>query len=109
MSSNAFNPLGNTVTFTANTAAPTAVQAVTTGPQATAYEILNAGNVTVFLGSGSTATAANNGAVVASNSQACIPLLAGTDKVLTFGPNAFFTGITSNGTALVYITPGEGL
>lgn len=109
MSINAFNPLGNTVTFTANIAAPAAVQAVTTGPQATAYEILNAGNVTVFLGSGSTAALANTAAVVASNSQPCVPLLPGTDKILTFGPNAYFTAITSSGTALIYITPGEGL
>lgn len=109
MSTQPFAPMGNTVTFTANTAAPTAVQAATTGPQATAYEILNAGNVVVFLGSGSNAALANTSAVVASNSQSCIPLLPGTDKVLTFGANAYFTGITSSGTALVYITPGEGL
>ena len=109
MSINAFNPQGNTVTFTANTAAPPAVQAIGVGPSASAYEILNAGNVVVFLGTGNTAVLANTAAVVASNSQPCIPLLPGTDKVLTLGPNAFFTGITASGTALVYITPGEGL
>ena len=105
----AFTPQGNTITFTANTAAPAAVQAVGVGAGTSSYEIINAGNVVVFLGSGANAALANTSAVVASNSQSCIPLLPGTDKVLTLGPNAYFTGITAAGTALVYITPGEGL
>jgi hypothetical protein len=36
-------------------------------------------------------------------------LLSNTDEILTFVPNAFFTGITSSGNAVVYITPGDGL
>ena len=47
-------------------------------------------------------------AVVVSSTQAAIPLLAGTDEIITFPPNAWFTGITSTGTANVYITPGDG-
>lgn len=109
MSINAFNPQGNTITFTANAAAPAAVQAVGIGAGTSAYEILNAGNVTVFLGTGNTAALANTAAVVVSNSQPSIPLLPGSDKVLTLGPNAFFTGVTVSGAAVVYITPGEGL
>ena len=109
MSINAFSPQGNTITFTANTAAPAAVQAVGIGAGTNAYEILNAGNVTVFLGTGNTAALANTAAVVVANSQPAIPILPGTDKVLTLGPNAYFTGITVSGTAVVYVTPGEGL
>jgi hypothetical protein len=37
------------------------------------------------------------------------PILAGTDEILTFVPNAYFTGITSSSTAVVYITPGDGM
>jgi hypothetical protein len=35
-------------------------------------------------------------------------LLAGTDEILTFNPNAYFTGITAASTSVVYITPGDG-
>jgi hypothetical protein len=38
-----------------------------------------------------------------------MPLLPGTDEILTFLPNAYFTGITSAGTTAVYITPGDGV
>jgi hypothetical protein len=109
MSINAFNPQGNTVTFTANVAAPTAVQVVSSGPQTDAYRVINSGNVTVFLGVGPNATAANTNAVVISGNAASVPLLAGTDEILIFPPASYFTGVTASGTAVVYITPGEGL
>jgi len=35
--------------------------------------------------------------------------LPGTDEVLSFVPNAYFTGITSTSTAAVYIVPGDGM
>jgi hypothetical protein len=35
--------------------------------------------------------------------------LPGTDEILTFLPNAYFTGITSSGSTSVYITPGDGV
>lgn len=110
MSTNAFHPQGNTITFTANVAAPAAVQCVAGGSNQTdAYRIINAGTVTVFLGVGDTAAnAANNAAMFSGNSAACVPLLPGTDEILIFRPNAFFTG-TSGSAAVVYITPGEGL
>lgn len=102
----AFTPLGSTVTFTAATAAPTAVQAAgsTIGPNQ--YRIINAGVVVVFLGVATTAaTAATNAASLATS----IPLLPGTDEILTFVPNAYFSGTTGSGTAVVYITPGDGV
>jgi hypothetical protein len=36
-------------------------------------------------------------------------LLPQTDEILSFVPNAYFTAITSSGTADLYITPGDGL
>jgi hypothetical protein len=103
-----FTPMGNSVTFTANVAAPAAVQAVSITPGANQYRIINSGNVTIFLGVGNSAANANNAAVVIANTQPSLALLPGTDEILSFQPNAFFTGITVSGTGAVYITPGDG-
>jgi hypothetical protein len=103
-----FTPSGNTVTFTAATTAPAAIQAVSTTLGGNQYRILNAGSVTAFLGVGITAAAANSAAAVVTSSGAAIPLLAGTDEIITFVPNAYFTGVTGSSTAVIYITPGDG-
>jgi hypothetical protein len=65
--------------------------------------------VTVFLGYGSTASDASNNAVAVTSSQTSFPLLPNTDEILTFIPNAYFTGVTGSSTAVIYITPGDGL
>lgn len=103
-----FTPSGNTVTFTAAGTAPTPVQAVSSSLGGNQYRILNAGSVTAFLGYGTTASDASNNAVVVTSTQKAIPLLAGTDEVITFAPNAYFTGVTGSSTAVIYITPGDG-
>lgn len=103
-----FCPSGNTVTFTAATSAPTPVQAVSTTLGGNQYRILNAGQVTAFLGVGTTSAQAAASATVVSTTANCIPVLAGTDEIITFPPNAYFTGITSSSTAVIYITPGDG-
>ena len=105
----AFTKMGNTVAFTANTSAPTPVQAASSTLGGNQYRIINSGNVTVFLGYGVTASDATNNAVVVTTTGTSFPLLAGTDEILTFAPNAYFTGITSTGSANVYITPGDGM
>ena len=109
MGLNAFTKTGNTVTFLAATTAPTPVQCASTTIGGNQYRIINAGTVTVFLGYGSTDSDATNNATVVTTTGASFPLLAGTDEILTFVPNAYFTGITSSGTAAVYITPGDGM
>ena len=109
MSINAFVPMGNTVAFTANVAAPATVQAISAGLGCNQYEVFNAGNVTVFLGYGANATVANSQATVVTTTGPGYPLLPGTDKIVSAPPNAYFTGITASGTATIYITPGEGL
>lgn len=104
-----FTPSGNTVTFTAVvTTPPTPVQAVSTTLGGNQYRILNAGTVTVFLGIGRDAAGATANASVVTSTATAIPLLAGTDEILTFVPNSYFTGITSSSSAIVYITPGDG-
>jgi hypothetical protein len=105
----AFTKLGNTVVFTAATTAPAAVQAVSTTLGGNQYRIINPGSVTVFLGYGTTATEANTNAAIVTTTGAALPLLPGTDEILTFVPNAYFTGITATGNTAVYITPGDGL
>lgn len=109
MGINAFTKLGNTVVFTATTTAPAAVQAVSTTLGGNQYRIVNPGSVTVFLGYGSTAAEANTNTTVVTSSGAALPLLPGTDEILSFVPNAYFTGITVSGSANVYVTPGDGL
>ena len=109
MSVNApFTPSGNTVTFVANTSAPTPVQAISGTLGGNQYRVINAGSVVVFMGIGSNASTASANAAIVSTSGAAIPLLAGTDEIITFQPNAYFTGVTSSGTANIYITPGDG-
>ena len=109
MSTNAFTPLGNTIVFTAATSAPTPVQAVSNTLGGNQYRIINSGNVVVFLGLGNTSTNATTNTAVISTTGQSIPLLPGTDEILTFVPNAYFTGITSTSTAVIYVTPGDGM
>ena len=109
MGLNAFTKTGNTITFVANTSAPTPVQCASTTLGGNQYRVINTGTITVFLGYGSTSAEAANNAVVVTSSQTAFPLLPSTDEILTFVPNAYFTGITSSGTATIYITPGDGL
>jgi hypothetical protein len=103
-----FRKTGNTVVFLAASTAPTPVQAVSTTLGGNQYRIINSGLVTVFLGYGANASAATSSATVVTTSGPAIPLLPGTDEILTFVPNAYFTGITVSGTANVYVTPGDG-
>lgn len=108
MGINAFSKTGNTVTFTAGVAAPTPVQCSSTTLGGNQYRIINAGSTIVFLGYGvDAANATAFSANVTSTGQA-FPLLAGTDEILTFVPNAYFTG-TSTANATIYITPGDGV
>lgn len=109
MGINAFTKMGNTVAFTAATTAPTPVQASSTTVGGNQYRIINAGTVTVFLGYGATAADATNNAPVVTTSGPAFPLLPGTDEILTFVPNAYFTGTTASGTAVIYVTPGDGM
>ena len=109
MSTNAFTRTGNTVVFLAAASAPTPVQCVSSTLGGNQYRIINAGSVTVFLGYGVASTDASNNAVVVTSTGNAFPLLAGTDEILTFVPNAYFTGITVTANASVYITPGDGM
>ena len=103
-----FTPSGNSVVFTAATSPPTAVQAVSNTLGGNQYRVLNAGSVTGFMGVGTSASDAVNNATVLTTTNTSIPLLAGTDEILTFPPNAYFTGITASSSAVIYITPGDG-
>jgi hypothetical protein len=60
------------------------------------------------MGIGTTSAQTSNSTAVVTTTGNSIPLLAGTDEILTFVPNAYFSGITSSGTAVIYVTPGDG-
>ena len=109
MGVNAFTRTGNTVTFLAATTAPNAIQAVSTTLGGNQYRIINSGSVTVFLGYGTDGASANSNAAIITTTGTSIPLLPGTDEVLSFVPNAYFTGITATSNATVYVTPGDGM
>ena len=107
MGLNAFTKTGNTVTFTAAVSAPTPVQCLSTTLGGNQYRIINAGTTIVFLGYGTTAANATTASANVTTNGAAFPLLPGTDEILTFVPNAYFTG-TSAANAVIYITPGDG-
>ena len=108
MGINAFTKTGNTVTFTAGVSAPTPVQVTNTTIGGNQYRIINSGTTVVFLGYGTTASDATNAAATITSTGTAFPLLPSTDEILTFVPNAYFTGV-STGTAVIYITPGDGV
>ena len=109
MSTQAFTRTGNTVVFLAATSAPTPVQCVSSTLGGNNYRIINSGAVTVFLGYGADASNATSNSTVVTSTGTAVPLLPGTDEILTFVPNAYFTGTTASGTANVYIIPGDGM
>jgi len=104
-----FSPCGNTVVITAATTAPSPVQVPSATLGGNQYRIINSGTVTVILGYGQTSAQASSGAVVPTSTQNnCLPLLPGTDEIITFVPNAYFSANATTGTATLYITPGDG-
>jgi hypothetical protein len=110
--SGAFNPIGNTVTFLANTLAPAAVQCLTSSANNISYcqyRIFNSGSSLVFMGVGANTLIANNNATVVTTTGNAIPVLPGSLEIISYPINSYFTAITSTGTSQVYVTPGLGL
>jgi hypothetical protein len=109
----AFAQMGNTVAISVTNVASTPVQVSSLTLGGNQYRLINSGNVTVFLGYGAASANATTNAVIptpgAGNSTFCLPLLAGTDEILSFVPNGYFSALTSSGTATIYITPGDGV
>jgi hypothetical protein len=109
----AFTISGKTVKIIAATTAPSSVQVPSTTLGGNQYRVINDGAVTAFLSFAMDAATADSNCVIptgsGSNSKTVLPLLAGTDEILTFPPNAYFTAITSSSAAAIYITPGDGL
>jgi hypothetical protein len=104
----AFTPMGNTVSITAAVTPPTPARAVSTTIGGTQYRVHNTGSVVVYLGFGDTANAATtmaNTTVVGST----LSLMPNSVEVFTLNANAYFTGATANSTAVVNITPGDGM
>jgi|SRR3990172_4750903 len=106
-----FNPRGNTVVVAAAATAPLGVQVPSSSyGQSGQYRVVNTGTNTVFLGVGSTSLAAQANAVapIAGSPSPAIALLPGAVEILSFGDQAYFSGLAAAATTL-YITPGQGL
>lgn len=110
----AFNPIGETVVVAAAAVAPAGVQAPALAKfgiqSAGQYRIVNSSANTVFLGVGSTAALAASNAVapVAGTPSSAIALLPGAVEILSFGEEAFFSGLASSAST-VYVTQGAGV
>ena len=112
--SGAYTVTGNTVTLTAATSAPTPVQCSSATLGGNQYRIINSSTTQgCFLSFASDPTTATNNCVIptggGNSSTRTIYILPSTDEVVTFVPNAYFTAITSTGTAVLYISPGDGM
>lgn len=106
-----FQLTGDTITFTAATTAPTAVQASSSvsGVATQNYILTNVGAVPAFVGWGQTAVEAQANSIVPTGTPTrCYPLLAGTQVAITAMPNAYFSGDTGSSTAIIYVSPGIG-
>ena len=103
-----FTPQGNTVTFTAATSAPTAVQALSPSIGSTQYRIHNTGNVVVYIGYGPNAAVASTMANSSINGST-LSMVAGSVEIFTFNSNVYVTGVTTTGTSVVNVTPGDGI
>ena len=114
MGINAFTTLGKTVKLVAASTPPSPVQVPSTTLGGNQYRVINLSNSTAcFLSFSQTAADATTNCVIptgaGANSTAVLTLLPQTDEILSFVPNAYFTAITSSGTADLYICPGDGL
>ena len=114
MGINAFTSLGKTVKLVAASTAPTPVQVPSTTLGGNQYRVINlSSNTACFLAYAQTEAGATSNCVVptgiGANSATVLPLLPQTDEILSFVPNAYFTAITTAGTADLYITPGDGM
>ena len=104
----AFTPMGNTVTFVAAVTPPTPVRATSTIIGGTQYRVHNTGNVAVYMGFGNSANDATTMANVTVTGST-LSLMPNSVEVFTLNANVYFTGATASGTAVVNITPGDGL
>ena len=112
--SGAYTVTGNTITLTAATSAPSPVQCSSVTLGGNQYRVINASTtVGCFLSFAVDAATATSNCVIptgaGANSTRTLYLLPSTDEVITFIPNAYFTAITASGTAVLYISPGDGM
>jgi hypothetical protein len=117
-----FTPQGGLTAILAATSAPTAIQLTDiTGSNPCNIEVTNTtGGVDAFLVYADTAahaaTVAALGIPAAGSAQPStfdnrgfmIHIPAGSDKIYSLPPNAFYTAITATGTTTLYLLPGDG-
>lgn len=109
---NPFQPTGKTISFTADTTAPTAVQVIPLdGQQANQLMLTNVSTtVTAFIvfSGVSSADAVSKATVPSGTAQLPFPLLPNSQVVVTYTSGNYITGVTASSTAAIYCTPGIG-
>lgn len=114
MNTGAANVTSKTATFTADTTAPTGVLPTalsSNGLPSSQYIFTNLGSVPVFVGYGADGAAAAAAAVIPTGTQReGFWLLPYSQATFTVNPSKpYVSGITSSGTAIVYVTGVDGL
>lgn len=110
-----FSPMGNLITITAAAApGPAPVQLVNTTLAPNNIEIINPSTTDAFLVYAETAAeavalaTAGIPAPVTRGSKGMIAIPAGSDKVYSLSPKAFYTAITATGSASLWLLAGDG-
>lgn len=104
----AFAPFGPSVTIVVTTSASVPFRPGALGDrQSSAYRIVNMGTVPVFLTWGSQATLAAPPVVGVQTTG--LWLQPNSIEVLTFAPDAYFSAITTSGSANLSMSIGDGL
>ena len=114
MGVNAFTYTGNTCVMTAATSAPTPIQVSSVTLGGNQYRITNQSTtVGCYLSFGADASTATTNCVIptgdGTNSKRVVYIAPATVEIISFVPNAYFTAITSSGSAVLAIVPGDGL
>lgn len=111
----AFSSMGSLHLIVGALTAPTAIQLTDATPGPNNIEVINTDNVVHFLVWGDTASeaATNAGAGAPTTNNPRVKMLAlpaGSDKVYSLPPKAFFTVLASSvaGTPNVYLVAGDG-
>ena len=98
----AFTPSGPTVTLAVTATTGRILTQPTTAPGGPSLRLFNSGSATVFIACGDV--------TVNATTATGMPIAAGTVEIVRCPNEAYYVaGITSTGTATLYLTPGTGL
>lgn len=104
---NYFDPSGPVINFTASTSAPTAVQALSKDavptPQVMVANVSTNVGATIGWGVSTNAASAAATSTISPNQFYINP---NQQMVIAASPDAFYTGVTTTNTAVIFVQPG---